>query len=144
YDISSGQPPHLDANYLLGQLSYARTPENHIFLGYDPLGRLTTVSRSNTDLAAYHAERAAFGPSGQIDTLDLLLPDTGHAPERPSYEYDSAQRLRSVNFQDAAGVREIWRSFGTDVFGRVLKAKFANGVIEQHAYRPDRRRELLS
>jgi RHS repeat-associated protein len=144
YDVSSGRPQHLDTNYLLGQLSYARTPENHIFFGYDPLGRLTTLSRFNSDPAAYHAERAAFGPSGQSETLDLLLPDTGHSPERITYEYDSGQRLRAVNFQDAAGVSEIWRSLGTDAFGRVMKAKLGNGTTEHHTYRLDRRRELQS
>jgi RHS repeat-associated protein len=144
YDVSSGQPQHLDANYLLGKLSYARTASTSVFLGYDPLGRLTTVSRSDADPAAYHAERAAFGPSGEIEALDLLLPDTGHSPERISYEYDSARRLRAVNFRDTAGVTEIWHALGTDVFGRALKAQFGNGAIEHHAYRPDRRRELQS
>jgi RHS repeat-associated protein len=112
------------------------------FFGYDPLGRLTTVSRG--DETGYHAARASFGPSGQIKSLDLLLPDTNHSPERISYGYDSAQRLRAVNFQDTTGTTKIWRSSGTDVFGRVLKAQLGNGAIEQYVYRADRRRELQS
>jgi YD repeat-containing protein len=140
YDVSSGQPQHLDANYLLGQLSYARTSTNDVFFGYDALGRPTTISRSKGDPGSYHAERATFGPSGEVDGLDLLLPDTGHAPERINYKYDSARRLRGVTFEDSTGTEEIWRALGIDVLGRVLKAKLGNGAIEYRSYRPDRRR----
>jgi RHS repeat-associated protein len=144
YDTASGQPQHLDANNLLGRLSYAKTAAMSVYFGYDPLGRLTTISRSDDDPASYYAERSTFGPSGQTESLDLLLPDTGHLPERISYDYDSARRLRAVNFQDGAGATEIWRALGIDVFGRVLKAKLGNGAIETNTYRGDRRRELQS
>jgi YD repeat-containing protein len=36
YDTSSGQPQHLDANYLLGQLSYARTSAGSVFFWLRP------------------------------------------------------------------------------------------------------------
>jgi RHS repeat-associated protein len=144
YDVSSGLPQQLDTSSLLGRLSYARTPQNSVFLGYDPLGRLTTISRSDGDASAYHAERATFGPSGQIDSLDLLLPDTGHSPERISYDYDSARHLRGVDYHDAAGLTKIWRALKTDIFGRVLTAQLGNGALEEYVYRQDHRRELQS
>jgi YD repeat-containing protein len=62
YDVSSGQPQHLDTNNLLGRLSYARAGQNSAFLGYDALGRLTTVSRSILILPHITPSERCLGP----------------------------------------------------------------------------------
>jgi RHS repeat-associated protein len=144
YDTPSGQPGHLDTQYLLGQLSWARTAARTVFLGYDAFGRLTTTSRSDAGDATFYAERLMLGPASEVAVLELLLPGNPNTSEQIQYGYDSARRTRSIRFEDAAGTNELWRAVQSDVFGRVLEAKLGNGATEHYAYRPDNRRELQS
>jgi RHS repeat-associated protein len=141
YDSSSGQPQHLDGQYLTGHLSWARAAGRSVFLGYDAFGRLTTTSRSDTGDASFYAERRNLGPQGELAGLDLVLPGT-NAPEKIKYDYDSARRMSAIQYADAAGTSELWRALQTDVFGRYLETRFGNGAVDHTLYRADHRREL--
>jgi RHS repeat-associated protein len=146
YDVTSGRPQHLDTQFLLGRLAWTRTPGREVFLGYDGLGRLGTISRSDVGAGPddWYAERRILGPSGELETGEILFPDTGHTPERSSYTYDSARRLRTVAFTDETGTTELWRALQTDIFGRPVLSRLGNGSTELFTYRPDGRREVLS
>jgi RHS repeat-associated protein len=144
YDTPSGQPQHLDTSFLLGQLSFARTGGRTVFLGYDAQGRMTSVSQSDASPAFHVAQRSTLGPSGDTDAVELLSPGTDNPAEAITYAYDSARRLRAVEFKDAAGTSEVWRALQIDVFGRILDAQLGNGATEHFRYRQDGRRELQS
>ncbi|HKN85555.1 MAG TPA: RHS repeat-associated core domain-containing protein, partial [Nitrospiraceae bacterium] len=142
YDSSSGQPQHLDTQFLNGHLSWARTGNRSIFLGYDALGRLTTQSRSDAGGPSFYAERQTLGPQGELTRLDLLLPDVNNVAEHILYDYDSARRMTLIRFQDASGVTELWKAIQTDIFGRRLQTRLGNGATKHATYRTDHRREL--
>jgi len=144
YDVSSNGPSQLDANFLLGQLSFARTGGRAVFFGYDALGRRTALSRSDDDDSGFYAERSTLGPAGDVEQLDLLLPDHPGSPEHILYEYDSARRLRVVRYDDGASTIEAWRAMSTDTFGHVIESRLGNGATLLDTYRADGRRELLS
>jgi RHS repeat-associated protein len=144
YDTPSGQPQHFDTQFLKGRLSFARTNGGAVFLGYDSLGRMTTVSRSDSVDNFHFAQRAQIGPSGQTETMALFTPETESAPDLVTYTYDSARRLQSATFKDASGTSELWRALDTDIFGRILSSRLGNGATEHFRYRPDARRELQS
>jgi RHS repeat-associated protein len=142
YDTPSGQPQHLDTQYLVGRLSWARTAKRNVYLGYDAFGRLTTISQSDAADTSFYARRSSIGPTGEIERQELLSPQNPVIPEQVQYGYDSARRNTSIRFKDDTGDHLLWRADQTDVFGRVLQATLGNGAKQQYAYRPGRRREL--
>jgi YD repeat-containing protein len=142
YDVTSGQPQHLDTEFLAGRLSFVRAGGRSMFFGYDALGRPTTTSYLEGGEA--FAQRAVLGAAGQIEALELLNLGTNAPPEHIRYAYDSALRLRAVDFEDTAGITEMWRALETDIFGRVLRSRLGNGTTEQFSYRDGGRRELQS
>ena len=144
YDVSSGQPEQLDANFLLGQLSFARTGTRTVSFGYDALGRRTAMGHREAGNPARFAQRLQLGPMGDAEGLSLLTFGATNSSELIRYAYDSARNLRSVTFEDTAGTTELWRAEQIDIFGQVLRARLGNGATEHASYRGERRRELQS
>jgi RHS repeat-associated protein len=137
YDVPSGQPQQLDTAFLAGRLSFARAGGRSVYLGYDALGRMSAIARS--DGATTFSERLKLDAAGATKALQLL---SAGPPNETRYAYDSARRLRSVEFQDAAGSSQLWQALQTDLFGRVLRSRRGNGVVETFSYRDGGRREL--
>ena len=144
YDVPANNPAQLDTGFLLGHLSFARTGGRSAYLGYDARGRRTSLSRADDDDPGFYAERSTLGPAGEVDQLDLLLPDHVGSPERIVYDYDSARRLRAVHYQDGLDTVEVWRALSVDLFGHIAESKLGNGVTQLDTYRDGGRRELLS
>jgi RHS repeat-associated protein len=142
YDVPAGQPQHLNPTFLGGRLAFARAGGRTDFFGYDALGRLTT--RSYLEGAESLAEQVVLDVAGEPRSVQFLVPGTNTPPEELLYTYDSARRLRTIAFRDAAGVSELWRALETDVFGRVVRSRSGNGALEQFSYRDGGRRELQS
>ena len=141
YDVASGQPEHADATFLNGRLSFARAGPRAVFYGYDSLGRLAAVTHSEG--GSHFSQRVVHGAAGQIEGLDLFTPGPAALAQQVRYSYDSALRPRAVELRDGSSVTELWRSLQTDPFGRVLRSRRGNGVVEATTYRDDGRREPL-
>jgi RHS repeat-associated protein len=75
-------------------------------------------------------------------SLEFLLPDQNYSPEVSKYNYDSAGRLRRIDFNDAAGSRELYNAEFIDPLGRVLKARHGGSTVSHATYANDGRRLL--
>ena len=54
----------------------------------------------------------------------FYLPDTNFTEERVDYAYDSAARLRTIEFSDGSNSSHIYKAVDVDPLGRVRKAVF--------------------
>jgi RHS repeat-associated protein len=144
YDVPANDPAQLDTDFLLGQLSFARTGGRSAFFGYDALGRRTALSRTDANDPGFYGEHSTLGPSGEVAQLDLLLPDHTGSPESIVYDYDSARRPRAVRYLDGTNALGVWRALSIDPFGHITEAKLGNGVTQLDTYRDSGRRELMS
>jgi RHS repeat-associated protein len=143
YDVTSGQPQHLDATYMLGELAWTRTRDRMVFLGYDSSGHRTTTTHADVGSPDYYGERQVVGPDGETSRLEFLQAGGGAGPvDSILYDYDSARRLKAVRLQDAGGTSDVWRALRTDIFGRVLQNQLGNGATLEAVFRPEHRREI--
>jgi RHS repeat-associated protein len=144
YDESSGEAFHQDTAYATGRLTHAHNASQSQYYGYDAFGRPTFSAWVSADGA--RAERETrYRADGSVGQITFRVPDTGHADETAGYEYDSAQRLRAVTWQDEVfeDEHELYRATDVDAFGRARQVQYGNGVAETLVYRDADRNELL-
>jgi RHS repeat-associated protein len=142
YDRPSGDPNHLSATNLLGRLSHARSPAQAVFFGYDGLGNVQAVSRVG-DAGLRHAETYTYRVDGSIQTMAFHLPDSDE-PETVRYQFDSAQRISGIFWEDKDGTEPVFAATGVDPLGRYTEVKYGNGVVESRTYNSNDRREPKS
>ncbi len=142
YDAPSGDSAQRFPEFLLGRLSYAVSFDEDgdetrsIHYSYDQLGRTRAVAyREGDEVFEEVYERRL---DGQLSKLTFRLPDTGNTAEHAVYSYDSASRLRRIDWDDGEGPdATLYRVTSIDPFGRVGRAQLGNGYQETYAYEPD-------
>jgi RHS repeat-associated protein len=151
YDVASSSSEHVSPTNLLGRMSWAENKSARTYFGYDLMGNTTSIARVNTaDTATWpFVEGRSYSPQGQLDTLIFDIPQEeqggGISRETVQYVYDSAHRVRSVDFILPGGYsRSLFDATQIDDLGRYTAVQYGNGVMSAWSYRGDRRRELQS
>jgi RHS repeat-associated protein len=149
YDLKSGDPVQVDARNLVGKLAWVSdiggdgNEERRTYFGYDALGVTNLAIYRDTLEVQTYVQRQAASPLG--DPLEVILEIPGlPGPEVVSYGRDSAGRIRQVTWKNPERSQLMFNATDIDDFGRYRSIVLGNGVVESHAFRPDRRRELLS
>jgi RHS repeat-associated protein len=131
--------------HLLGRLAYVLAEVDNTqtksYFGYDLLGRAYSEIHTFPDattIRRFGVERT-LGPSGRVERLVFLDPDTRVGVDMVSYDYDTSSRLRRVMLNDRTS---LFNSTSIDSFGRYLAIDYGNSARETYQYRADRRREL--
>lgn len=142
YDHPIHASPPVDPKYVLGRLSYAKSPAGEIALGYDAFGRI--CSRTYTDLedGELYIELHGFHGDGTQAWLELNLPDNNFRQERVDYEYDTAGRLRWMWFSDGTSTEELYNAAQVDTWGRLRNAWFGKDIEYSASYADLGRRML--
>src|SRR5262249_27390500 len=120
-------PLSLSTTFVLGRLSQVVSPTETITFGYDGLGRPNVVAFAD-DQGGKYLEKSGYHGDGSLASLDFVLPDSSFKDERVEYGYDSAGRVRSVNY---TGVdrrqRQLFAALSSgdiDGFGRIRQALY--------------------
>ena len=88
----------------------------------------------------FNVEKAERHADGRLDSLEFNLPDQNYDKELVKYAYDSAGRVRTVNYADPSGVRELYNGADIDLLGRVRKVVYAGNTVFHAAYADEGRR----
>ncbi len=146
YDAPSGDPAQRYPEHLLGQLSYAETFSGRdvaeadvvrsIHYGYDQLGRTRAVAHRGGDGVFEEVYERRL--DGNLSKLTYRVPETGNQPEEVIYSYDSAHRLRQIEWDDGTTPEPttLYEVTAIDPFGRVGRVALGNGFEETYAYEP--------
>ncbi|HVJ19315.1 MAG TPA: toxin TcdB middle/N-terminal domain-containing protein, partial [Polyangiaceae bacterium] len=114
-----------------------------IYHAYDALGRRTRTTRVDSSSDNDEVREGYEYDGTRLYALSLALPDSDEG-ERVEYEYDSANRTRSVRYVRGPESELVYDAVARDELGRATQVDYGNGVTVEHAYRPDRRRELVT
>gem|GEM_PF-1237131 len=137
--------PAWTGSFVLGRLAKATWAAGAVSFGYDGLGRMNArVYRDRTRApSAVYLEKHRFHDDGAQASLKFLLPDTAYALEHVDYAYDSARRLRSATYSDAAASQRVFDGSlpgDYDVLGRLRHARY--GASEYTAEYADTGRRM--
>jgi RHS repeat-associated protein len=147
YDAHSGTELQPEDAFLVGKLSHVDSSDSRVanYLAYDAFGRVISEAWHDKDADETYWQRQLFSPDGAPEYLVFSLADAPGKSEGAHYLYDSAGRLRTVEWSGVGGEAfPIFDVGNIDPFGRSLSITYGNGVVESFKYRPDRRRELQS
>ena len=137
YDDDDASSP-ISSGFSLGRLTSTISDLGDVHVGYDSYGRISdrVFVAANGDK---YFESTRWNFDGTPSLIEHRLPDTGHAPEQYRYEYDSAQRLRAVNYvQDNI---PLYKATAIDDLGRVRKAVYGKDadILVNNEYADDGR-----
>jgi RHS repeat-associated protein len=133
YDVAVALSTLVSPTFTLGRLSGAQFASGQIAFSYDAFGNTTARVHTDRDGTAY-IERPSSSANGQLMSLEFNLPDQAYASEIAKYDYDSARRLRAINYSDPAGTHPLYRAATIDALGRIRSARFGQSTIYQAAY----------
>lgn len=120
------------ASFGIGQLHKQTSPWGHYDeTTYDSFGRISSVTYG---VAPYKfKEQYKYNGSGLLTELEVQVANPA-ATFRVGYEYDSSKNFKRV--RDLVTNQIVWEQSKLDVFGRVLKERFGNGVLTERVYNP--------
>lgn len=125
--------PALATRNTLGRLSKASMPHYTRRLSYDEHGVMEMEIHTDTSVPnpINYVERVARHDNGDIKQRQFLLPDRQYAAELLDYTYDSAHRLRSVQYTGTSAQTLYSASGATavDVLGRVRVATYGQATV---------------
>jgi RHS repeat-associated protein len=121
--------PPVRTTHVLGRLAKATFPTGSVAFGYDALGQVDQQVFTDTTVGppVHYVQEHAYHGDGSLAALELRLPDTAFRTERVDYRYDSAGRIRSVDYVDGATRQSLFSATGSgdvDVLGRVRRARY--------------------
>lgn len=122
YD-APGSSPFMTPTHVAGRLSSATTATSHVALSYDGFGRVDARSFTDDTFTPYF-ERRRFHGDGSQASIELRLPDNAYQPERVDYAYDSAGRVRRMQFSTGASTQQLYNATTLDAWGRIRTASF--------------------
>jgi RHS repeat-associated protein len=139
--------PPVVATHVRGRLAKATFPTGAVAFSYDGLGRVNaqTFTDTTTTPVGVYVEKRAYHGDGALAALELLLPDTDFRTEHVAYRYDSAGRIRSVDYADGTVDHNLFSAAGSadiDPLGRLRQAQF--GLATYTASYADTGRRLLN
>lgn len=142
YDSGINASPLVTPTFVLGHPAGATWPNGRVAFSYDPLGQ--TNGEVFTDQAgALYVQKPTHHANGLLNSLEFDLPDRGYNPETASYGYDSANRLRSINYLDSSGSVALYSADAIDALGRVQSAHYGPNVTYHGDY-ANTGRELIT
>ncbi|MFZ9035951.1 MAG: RHS repeat domain-containing protein [Francisellaceae bacterium] len=108
--------------------------EQHQVFNYDTLGRVSTVSSSNTVSDIYHKsatdEPISYSYEGNTDRISMIE----QGDNSISYAYDVGGHVISTVFHEADGT-VYTLTYGYDAYtGNLIEKSDSNGVIEKYYY----------
>ena len=122
YDVP-GTSPFVSPTYVAGRLASATTASSTVVLGYDGFGRVNARTFTD-DTYTMYSERHGFHGDGSEAWIELRLPDNAYQPERVDDIYDSAGRVRRMQFVSGATTQELFSATDVDTWGRLRKASY--------------------
>ena len=122
YD-APGSSPFMIPTHLAGRLSSATTAASHVVFSYDGFGRVDARSFSDDAYTPYF-ERHGFHGDGSQAWIEVRMPDNAYQGERVDYAYDSAGRMRRMQFSTGASTQELYNATTLDPWGRLRTASF--------------------
>lgn len=138
YDVDQGSPSLTSAR-ALGRLTRTTSSVGDMYVSYDALGNAEAKAYVDPNGTAYKTA-SSYRSDGGLNWLEYSLPDTGYKPERYTYTYDSASRLRTV----AAVDRRLFSATGIDSLGRLREAAFGQNIGLKAVYAETGRRLPIS
>jgi RHS repeat-associated protein len=138
YDVGVPLSPLVTPAFVLGRLARASSPRGQVAFSYDALGRVNAQVYSD-DLGLY-VQRVKQHTDGSVDSVMFNLPDQNYRQELAAYSYDSAGRLREVDYTDPTGTRQLYHADNIDVWGRLRKALYPGNTAFQASYADQGRR----
>jgi RHS repeat-associated protein len=141
YDAGVNASPLVTPTFVLGQLARATSPSGQVAFSYDALGRMNAQVFTDNQGGLY-VEKTDHHADGRLGSIQFNLPDRNYDKELVKYAYDSAGRLRAMNYADTSGVRELYSAESVDPFGRVRKALIGGNAVF-HAVYADQGRRLV-
>jgi RHS repeat-associated protein len=142
YDVGVSPTGIVSPTNVLGRLARAKAPVGDVFYSYDAFGRQDARTFTDT-LGGTYVERTRRNGDGSLAALEFYLPDANYKKEWAEYTYDSARRLKGIQFTTTDGTRQLFQAEVIDPFGRVRKARHG-GVATFEASYADVGRRLLN
>ena len=138
YDVGVNVSPLVTPTFVQGEMAQATSSTGSVAFSYDALG-LVNARVFTDDEGRVYVETAQHSADGSLAALAFNMPDDNYALEEVKYGYDSAGRLRTMNFISTTGAQELYNAESIDLFGRVRVASYG-GTTALHAdYAPDGR-----
>lgn len=139
YDTAVTASPLVTPTFVAGHMTAATSPNGSVAFSYDPFGQVNAQVMTDGSGGSYIVTEEHHA-DGTRASLTFRLPDNGFNPEAAEYGYDSAGRLRTVNFADQTGSRTLFSASTIDAFGRVRSATYGASTSYQAVYADDGRR----
>jgi RHS repeat-associated protein len=133
YDTGVSVSPMVTPTFVLGQLARATSPGGEVTFSYDAFG-LTNAQVFTDHQGGTYVEKAQHHADRSVASLVFQLPDRSYDQELVTYGYDSAGRLRGINFADASETFQLYHADDIDVLGRVRKAVYPGNTILHATY----------
>jgi RHS repeat-associated protein len=139
YDVGVNVSPLVTPTFVLGNLARATSPSGEVTFGYDAFGRVNTQVFTDNDGGLY-IEKAEHRVDGLLRSIEFNLPDRGFGREVVKYSYDSADRLRAIDYIDPSAGRQLYKANDIDIYGRVRTALYGENTTFHAVYANDGRR----
>lgn len=139
YDTAVSPSPLVNPTFVLGELASATSPKGSIAFSYDPFGRINARTFTDNQGGVY-VNRSEQHADGSLSSVTFNLPDDSYASEMVKYGYDSAGRLRTIQFSDATGKQDIYSAQSIDDYARPTAATYGGTTSYQATYENGGRR----
>ena len=136
YDVAAASP-RLSPTFVAGRLTKASAASGDVTFSYDAFGNIDAKLYSDRVGTAY-LQRNHYHADQRLAAIDLELPDTNYQLERVKYAYDSADRLRTIDYGSPTGTIELYKAEAIDPLGRVRKSHHGAASYSAHYGGPGR------
>jgi RHS repeat-associated protein len=124
FDVPSASTPQVTPTYVLGRLAMAKAASGNVSFSYDGYGNVGARVWADPQGVNY-IEKSLYHGDGSAAALELYLPDNNYERERVEYVYDSAGRMRAMQYAQAGYGQPLYQVQLIDELGRVRGAKVA-------------------